>query len=573
MARLLAERGRTAVLLGTSAVLLTLAGAPFGQWYLAWVALAPWLVAVGEARSFRSAILRGYLGGVIYFGLNLWWLWTASIPGTVVLILYFALFWAAVGGVIWGARLVNTTNPSHTHVATASFMQPGSLSEEEGVSIILRVVAVAIVWVAGEWLRCFVATGFPWMPVGSTQTPIPVMCQLADLGGPWLISFWVMLPNALAAIVWCNRGFHIYWKLPVAAVVGMLAVVAVYGVWRTQTTVTTAGPRVMVIQSNFRHLPGGAPTVSREDEAEFFADKLARELVEQPADLVVMPEAAFPPINAEARRELAHTTVGPFLNRTFEQLLQIAREHHTSLVFGGTAVTGWETHGAEHTGSEIRNSAYFLDPAANPPLVRYDKIYLARFSERAPISFGPTWLRSLVQIISAPRAVQPMYAGSLADQRPFQLSWTKGAGENAATARFISPICLENIDPSVLSLMIRGTASRAKQVDFVVNISNDGWFADQEKAQHLQTTIFRCIENRVPMVRCSNTGVSAFIDSLGRVQDAIGADKAGAAMRQIEFDGRHTLYTAYGDVFAIGCVGLAVMVLLAGRCQMWPRIL
>ena len=170
--------------------------------------------------------------------------------------------------------------------------------------------------------------------------------------------------------------------------------------------------------------------------------------------------------------------------------------------------------GSEHIGSEIRNSVYFIEPGADKPLRRYDKTYLVRFSERAPLTIGPQWLRRLATFISAPRAVQPMFAGQLRDLRPFHLNWNGLKSE----ASFISPICLENIDPAVVARMVRESPSAAKQVDFVANVSNDGWFATLEKYQHVQTIVFRCIENRVPIVRCSNTGISVFIDSCGRVQ-------------------------------------------------------
>ena len=87
-----------------SVLLLTLAAAPFGQWYLAWFALAPWLVAVDRAPTIRSAMLRGWFSGVLYFAANLWWLWTASIPGTILLVLYLALYWSIAAGLIRGLQ-------------------------------------------------------------------------------------------------------------------------------------------------------------------------------------------------------------------------------------------------------------------------------------------------------------------------------------------------------------------------------------------------------------------------------------------------------------------------------------
>jgi apolipoprotein N-acyltransferase len=235
-----------ALLLCTSVVLLTLAAAPFGQWYLAWLALVPWLIAVGRARSIRIAMLGGWLSGVLYFAANLWWLWTASIPGTIVLILYFSLFWSIAAGLIRGLQLL-----------------PANDSASAGATAVYRVFAIALVWVAAEWLRCNLNSGLPWMPLGTTQTPFLLMCQVADFGGPWIVSFWLMLANALLATIWLRRTSPSTWRAPAAVVALTLVAVAIYGAWRMYSTTPLAGPNVMVIQSNFRHLPGGAPTVDQ----------------------------------------------------------------------------------------------------------------------------------------------------------------------------------------------------------------------------------------------------------------------------------------------------------------------
>jgi apolipoprotein N-acyltransferase len=311
----------------------------------------------------------------------------------------------------------------------------------------------------------------------------------------------------------------------------------------------------MVIQSDFRHLPGGATTIEPPELVAYFLGELKKQLAATPADLVVLPESVLPPVNDEARTELARSPVGPFLERTRASLLEISATHRTAILVGGTAVTGWSMHGNEHVGSEIRNSAYLFDASAGPPVHRYDKTRLVRFSEHPPVAVGPAWLRRLALFISAPRALQPMHAGSLSELRPFRVNWTaeSGAPSDGNEARFIAPICLENVDPAVVASMIRGASKSDKSIDFIANISNDGWFATQEKYQHIQTTVFRCIENRVPMVRSSNTGISGFIDSTGRVVEKVPPNVAGFAVRRIELDGRRTFYTRYGDVFVWMC--------------------
>ena len=357
----------------------------------------------------------------------------------------------------------------------------------------------------------------------------------------------------------------------------VLAITALYGAWRLHSASTTGGPRVMVIQSNFPHSARGEPTALRQRSVAFFLFAMRKLLPTHEADLVVLPEAEFPALNDKARREPA-SNQAENLESTYQQLLAIARDYHTALLVGGNAVTNWTTQGDKRIGLEKRNCAYFIDPQAAQIVSRYDKIHLVRFSERAMLTSGPDWLRRLTLAISSGRATQPLTAGLLSEFQPFQMGGHKhsaSAGNDAERSTgavsgsspavsFIAPICLENIDPRIVAQMVWCESPPGKRAGFIANLSNDGGFAVQERYQHLQTTIFRCIENRVPMVRCSNTGISAFIDSSGRVKEAIAPNEIGFAVRQIELDSRVTFYTRHGDVFAFTCLAL-VAAAVAGR--------
>src|SRR4029079_13609969 len=117
--------------------------------------------------------------------------------------------------------------------------------------------------------------------------------------------FWLALPNALAAIAWLDRHERKQWRAAGVTVAFILAITALYGTWRLHSASTTGGPRVMVIQSNFPHSARGEPTALRQRSVAFFLDALRKLLATNEADLVVLPEAEFPAINDEARRELA----------------------------------------------------------------------------------------------------------------------------------------------------------------------------------------------------------------------------------------------------------------------------
>ena len=125
--------------------------------------------------------------------------------------------------------------------------------------------------------------------------------------------------------------------------------------------------------------------------------------------------------------------------------------------------------------------------------------------------------------------------------------------------RFVAPICFEDVDSALVARMFRPDAGQAgggggKRADVIVNLTNDGWFAFNQMPQHLQIAVFRSIENRAPTARAVNTGISGFIDSVGRTFDLIPANQAGARTARLDIDGRLTFYTRFGDLFAGACV-------------------
>jgi apolipoprotein N-acyltransferase len=109
--------------------------------------------------------------------------------------------------------------------------------------------------------------------------------------------------------------------------------------------------------------------------------------------------------------------------------------------------------------------------------------------------------------------------------------------------------------------MLRG-GHGTRRADMIVTITNDGWFPPSELHQHLAVAKLRCIENRTPTARAVNTGLSGFIDVLGRSHDTLAVQIEGASTAQITLDSRTTVYTRYGDWFATLCVIAAGLVCL-----------
>ncbi len=543
---------RTAGLIGLSVVLSTMSFEPFGQFYLAWVCLVPWLLALSGLCSYRSTFLAGWASGVAFFAATIWWLVAATIPGTLALVIYFGLFWA------WAA------------VVTRWLVGAGGTGSGSGstraTSPLRCVLLVPAVWVAAEWLRsCGVTRVFPWVMLGHSQTPLPVMCQVADMTGPFGISFWVVAVNVLVFLAIRYRGAVRPLVPAGAAVLAMLAGTLSYGFYRLAEDATYPGPRTMVVQTNCTYRYGGVPSFTLD---EFAARHLAasREgLDKDSADLVVWCEGGAPPLNEEARRELAQTPKGPLIEATERQISALASTHHAAIVVGSYSMRNWSTQQHTHVAGETRNSVYLYDSGGRQSAQHYDKMQLVPFAEAMPFfQESIPWLHRILLEMSACSDGARMVPGDPGLVTVFTIPApvAADAGVRADHAspsvfRFVTPVCLENVDSGLVAWMLRRTDGPGKRADFIVNLSNDGWFSGAQRPQHLQAAILRCVENRVPMVRSANTGISAFIDSCGRITGRLPVHAVGTITTQLMLDKRVTLYTRWGEVFGIGCVVVA----------------
>jgi apolipoprotein N-acyltransferase len=162
-------------------------------------------------------------------------------------------------------------------------------------------------------------------------------------------------------------------------------------------------------------------------------------------------------------------------------------------------------------------------------------------------------------------------AGSDANRVTVGLRGDGGSGDGDVLV-LATPICFESAVASVCRRLIYQGGQR--KADVLVNLTNDGWFNTMAggREQHLQIGRFRCIENRVPMIRAANTGVSAAIDSSGRIvqygpTSPAGVQPAmseGVMVASIEIDDRLTMYRVLGDAFGWLCLGLCGLLIAAG---------
>jgi apolipoprotein N-acyltransferase len=223
------------------------------------------------------------------------------------------------------------------------------------------------------------------------------------------------------------------------------------------------------------------------------------------------------------------------------------------------------------------NSALVYNRDGKQRRERYDKNHLVPFGEYVPffqtkfLGIDLHWLYRWLNKLS------PFSYGGKKDY-----SFTPGSKLTAfkletetGTYYFGVPICYEDATPPVIRRFAWNGAQR--RVDFLVNISNDGWFLhSNELPQHLAICVFRAVENRVGIARAVNTGISGFIDPNGRIYSvvekngrSVGAGIVGYDIQPMYLDRRASLYGRLGDWFAVACVLLSAVLWLGAMFERW----
>ncbi|MDB5319102.1 MAG: lnt, partial [Phycisphaerales bacterium] len=380
------------------------------------------------------------------------------------------------------------------------------------------------------------------------------------------VSFWVVMVNAWIALLIVQPPEQRRRLIPSAVVVLLiLGATLGYGIFRMGQKTFYAGPLVVVVQPNIPQDNSGAKGATS-DERLAFHIKTTRDAIEQLSargetpDLVAWSETMMPELN-EIYRQYMHEfitkedkrNVGEMLDSIYEQLSALARTYHTNLLVGAQTMLADRPVNGKPVWDR-RNSAYLFDRSGRESTLRYDKIHLVPFGEFIPFreSFPP--LYKFFNLFNPYGAEDyTVQAGSELTVFPLE----------PGGYRFVTAICFEDVDATLMARNFAGPGG-TKRADFIVNLTNDGWFATPQMQQHLQLSVFRCIENRVPTARSVNTGISGFIDSVGRVHDTIPVHTEGARAARLELDHRVAPYTHLGDAFAGVCLAVAGGTILLG---------
>ncbi|MGH7215366.1 MAG: apolipoprotein N-acyltransferase, partial [Tepidisphaeraceae bacterium] len=469
--------------------------------------------------------------------------------------------------------------------------KPQAGGEEWGWSPLVQVLLVAVLWVGLEWVRgnysMLGPEGLPWLYMGYTQSPALVMCQMADLIGVSGVSFWVVLVNALIALWVLERFSFRRLHSVLACIAVVLGAVLGYGIFRMSQNATYPGPRVMVVQPNYIQDNTGQKGATQREINDFHFETTRKALEAEAAqgrqvDLVVWSETMMPAVNPRTRDFFGARGIFYF-DEMHEALRNLAYDFRTALLVGGAFGDRWIVVDGDAVPKEKRNSAYFFNAAGLDTGVRYDKVHLVPFGEFIPFQNSWPWLyRQLINLGPPNMEDYQLTRGDADALTVFTLekhmptttfSTTQAAHMSDRSAwRFVTPICFEDVDPRICSRMFRPESGggRNKRADFLVNITNDGWFRANEMPQHLQAAVFRSIENRAPTARSVNTGISGFIDSVGRTHDLVPASTEGWNVATLTLDTRLSLFTRAGDIFAAACsvvTGAAVVAVIGATAR------
>ncbi|NNM26575.1 MAG: apolipoprotein N-acyltransferase, partial [Phycisphaerales bacterium] len=338
-----------------------------------------------------------------------------------------------------------------------------------------------------------------------------------------------------------------------------------YGWWRLEGT--GRGERLLGVVAIQTNLPqdnkiGWSASAQAEDFAEFCRQTIAAVATTRAAgrrvDLVAWPETMLPGIGLEPATTafLRRNDYWPG-GRFAEGIAALAAGVETPILVGSACFIDVDVVDGRWVYERQHNAAYLVE--GEPPYQRYDKVFLTPFGEVMPYISRWSWLEERLLSLGAPGMSFALAPGASINRLD--------VSTDAGVVRIATPICFEDTVGRVCRRM--AWVDGVKAVDLFVNLSNDGWFGDHDggRLQHAQIARWRCIENRVPMVRCANTGLTVAIDAAGRiVERAGGAEpvlRAPASMwAEITRDDRRTLYGRVGETWAWLCVAAAAGLLV-----------
>nr|WP_243853919.1 apolipoprotein N-acyltransferase [Sphingopyxis panaciterrae] len=494
--------------------------APLHLWPLTLLALAGWMALVARSPQGWRALGLGWAFGVGHFVIGLNWIATAftyqaAMPAwlgwiaVVLLSLYLAVYPALAA---WGAWMMRPRADAH-------FAAPSYL------------LAFAGLWTFTEWLRSWVFTGFAWNPLGVIA--VPHVAAPARWIGSYGMSGVICLLAAVLILAWFRR------RVAAAALFASLLVL-----WGAAFLAQMSGDVDAAVRSKGAKpiaITVVQPNVGQQDKwegskAEANFAKLAR--LTAPKDdkprLILWPEAAIP--------DYLETGYPSYY---YDRSPAAARGRLTGLMNpGDLMLLGALKLEFDREGNAVGARNAVMTVHADGTLgARYDKSHLVPYGEYLP-------MRPILSAIGLSRLA------------PGDIDFWPGPGARTldlgAFGRAGLQICYEIIFSGQV-------VDRDHRPDFIFNPSNDAWFGAWGPPQHLAQARLRAIEEGLPVVRATPTGISAVIDADGRILASLPMHQAGRIDSFVPKPHPPTLFARYGNALPVGFALLLLVAAIAFR--------
>lgn len=472
---------------------------------LIWVALVPLFFALEHQTPKRALFMGFVVGFLVSLGAFHWVLYTLQVFG---------------GLPVWLALPIFLIFCSFCNIHLAIF--PYLLKR-------FPIHLPPLLWVPALYtvLEALMPQIFHWY-LGACLYKKLWLIQFADLTGVHGVSFLVVTVNVFIyeLLRWIKKDTEAFPTPSLAITLSLLLFSGIYSAFQLEDLrelmAKSPSIRAALVQTNVGNLEklgahqGYTWAVQKSrDINEALVLKAAKE---KNIDLIVLPETSVP----------GFFTADRPTNR--EIMFNLASKASVPLFFGGYNKEGEQTY----------NSSFLISNFFQI-LGSYDKIKLLIFGEYFPFASALPFLKNII-----PPSIGDFSSGK--NRTP--ISFTKDL-------KLIPLICFEGIFPDFVRRFVKEGGS------FIITVTNDSWFGNTScPYQHLMLHVWRTIENRTPMLRCANTGISAFIDLTGKIQSQTKIFKEDILIDKVSIINQRTFYTLYGNVFLYSLIGLLFLLYL-----------
>ena len=533
-------------------LLLAMAFPKIGVAGFAWI--APGLIlATALGKRGGEAFRIGYMAGMAHYLGSLYWLLNIPVTGFPI------LGWIALAAFLslFPATWVWLNSSPATREGTSNWLtaarEISQLSWARRMSWALRCAAS---WVALEMILARIFGGFPWNLLGDSQYRIVPLIQFASVTGVYGVSFLVVWTSVSllcgASSILGKPTQRSPWMAEIILPFTAVVVAMFYGFYQLSRPFTEDRElKVALVQPGIPQTMIWNPT----NDALRFHDliHLSEEALTNKPDLMVWPEAGVPGL--------------PRFDPEFaDPISALARDHKTWMIIGADD--------AEATPTETNyfNASFLINPEGKLAN-NYRKRGLVIFGEYIPlVRWLPfiKWFTPITGSYTSGTGSAP-FELDVWDERPHgpkqEIADTLSIVSLRRKVHTSVLICFEDVFPHLARKSVE------PDTDFLVNITNDGWFGEgAAQWQQAAAATFRSIENGVPLIRCANTGITCGIDANGRWRQMF-TDKTGSVygvgfmVGTIPLPAKHlpTFYNQRGDVFGWACVGLIGLRLLLSK--------